>query len=298
MEDLRNYLEVFMYNLDLPEESREDLRNNYKMFCDNEEAVKLQKQAEGMMFDGADWRSELVPYMDIISEKTGLHRYVVDFLFMVMASEELRCRYEEAGLPESLFWDTIADLKYKLLECYNVYGIWGTFVAHWHPRFYRMGRFKLGRMQYEVESYKGPEMTLGPYTIKPGDKAFNFHIPSCGPMGRDLRMDSYKKAYEFYKMEGPMIFICHSWLLYPLNKEILPEGSNVADFIDDFCIYEWEETDFSDRWRVFGADAMKADEDLPEDTTMRRCFKKWLLDGKRTGVGAGVFIYDGVNFYN
>ena len=35
---------------------------------------------------------------------------------------------------------------------------------------------------------------------------------------------------------------------------------------------------------------------LPEDTTQRRCFKKWLLDGKKTGAGAGIFIYDGEKF--
>ena len=74
--------------------------------------------------------------MDALSERTGLHRHVVDFLFLALASERLRENYRAAGLTDELFWDTIADLKFKLIECHDVYDIWGTFVASWYPWFY------------------------------------------------------------------------------------------------------------------------------------------------------------------
>ena len=55
---------------------------------------------------------------------------------------------------------------------------------------------------------------------------------------------------------------------------------------DDFD--DSEEYDvFHDKWRVFAKDFEKPNSELPEDTTQRRCFKKWLLDGKKTGAGAG-----------
>ena len=84
---------------------------------------------------GAEWKP-IVPHMDALSELTGLHRHVVDFLFLALASERLRENYRAAGLTDELFWDTIADLKFKLIECHDVYGIWGTFVASWYPWFY------------------------------------------------------------------------------------------------------------------------------------------------------------------
>ena len=73
--------------------------------------------------------------------------------------------------------------------------------------------------------------------------------------------------------------------------------SSVVDFIGDFYIYDSEEYDvFHDKWRVFAKDFEKPNSELPEDTTQRRCFKRWLLDGKKTGAGAGIFIYDGEKF--
>ena len=69
------------------------------------------------------------------------------------------------------------------------------------------------------------------------------------------------------------------------------------DFLNDFYIYESQADDvFHDKWRVFGKDFEKPDSELPEDTTQRRCFKRWLLAGKKTGSGAGIFLYDGENF--
>jgi len=66
-----------------------------------------------------------------------------------------------ADLTDELFWDTIADLKFKLIECHDVYGIWGTFVASWYPWFYTMHRFKLGRLQYEAVHFSGDTPVTG-----------------------------------------------------------------------------------------------------------------------------------------
>ena len=294
-----DYLNCFIENLDLPEASRASLRENCETLVTTPGAIDELVSAETLLFKdygidgayGAEWKP-IVPHMDALSELTGLHRHVVDFLFLALASERLRENYRAAGLTDELFWDTIADLKFKLIECHDVYGIWGTFVASWYPWFYTMHRFKLGRLQYEAVHFSGDTpVTVGGYTVKPGDTVYNMHIPSCGSLNRAARIESYKKAYK------PMVFHCHSWLLFPKNREILPETLNMVDFIGDFYIYDSEEYDvFHDKWRVFAKDFEKPNSELPEDTTQRRCFKKWLLDGKKTGAGAGIFIYDGEKF--
>lgn len=295
-----DYLKTFSDRLDLPADSRAPLLRDYETLLAAPGAADELKAAEDKLFAGEEWKP-LVPHMDRLAESSGLHRHVVDFLFLMAASEQLRANYKEAGLPDALFWDTIADLKFKLIECHDVYAIWGTFVAFWHPWFYTMRRFKLGRLQYEPIEFKNDKpVTLGGYTVNPGDTVYNMHIPSCGSLNRAVRIESYKKAYEFYKDKlggKPMVFVCHSWLLYPVNREILPATLNMVDFIDDFNIIESEEIDdFYDKWRVFGADYEKPNEELPENTTQRRCFKKWLMEGKKTGEGRGIFLYDGENF--
>lgn len=295
------YLDLFIEKLQLPEESREPLRRGYKMLLGIPGAVEELETARRKMIADESWAKSIVPHMNHLTEVSGLHRHVIDFLFMMSASEQMREDYRTAGLSDELFWDTIADLKYKLIECHNVYGIWGMFVAFWHSWFFQLRRFKLGRMQYESYIYSGDEpVTIGDYTVNPGDTVYNLHIPSCGPFPKDVRIDSYKKAYEFYKHElggKPMIFMCESWLLYPKNREILPAHLNMVDFLNDFKIVRVEETEeFGDKWRVFGADFEKPNEELPENTTMQRCFKKWLLAGNKTGEGIGVFVYDGEKF--
>ena len=82
-----------------------------------------------------------------------------------------------------------------------------------------------------------------------------------------------------------------------IDELVSAETLNMVDFLGDFYIYDSEEYDvFHDKWRVFAKDCEKPNSELPEDTTQRRCFKKWLLDGKKTGAGAGIFIYDGEKF--
>lgn len=296
-----DYLKTFMNNLDLPADSRAPLTRDYEILLNTPGAAEEMETARVKMLADANWWDELVPHMNKLSETSGLHRHIVDFLFMMASSEQMRADYAAAGLSDDLFWDTIADLKYKLIECHDVYGIWGIFVAFWHAWFFQLRRFKLGRLQFEPYKYSGKEpVTLGGYTVNPGDTVYNMHIPSCGPLTKELRIDSYKEAYEFFKkdLDGkPMVFMCHSWLLYLGNREILPAHLNMVDFINDFHIVESAPIDdFYDKWRVFGKDFEKPNEALPEDTTMRRCFKKWLLEGKKTGEGLGVFIYDGENF--
>ena len=97
------------------------------------------------------------------------------------ASERLRADYKAAGLSDALFWDTIADLKYKLIECRDVYGIWGTFVAFWHPWFYTMRRFKARPPAIRGDPVQnGTPVTLGGYTVQPGDTVYNMHIRPAG----------------------------------------------------------------------------------------------------------------------
>ena len=74
------------------------------------------------------------------------------------------------------------------------------------------------------------------------------HIPSSGePFDREARLASYKMAYDFFREElagGPLVCVCHSWLLYPGYKEVLKPTSNIVSFMGDFDIVEAEDGNF------------------------------------------------------
>ena len=229
--------------------------------------------------------------------------YGRQMMLLVGCLPELRRRYEAAGLEDELFWAMMMDLKYKLMECHTVKGQWGTFVGRWFDWHYKMKRFALGRLQFEVKEWHREE----PYEragvkVQKGDAVINMHIPSAGPLTRSLRMDAYRRAYAFFAdcyYDGKLVLTCHSWLLDPVYATFLPEHSNVVDFQRDFDIYDVEKVDnFGDAWRIFGAagdqpvDQSNAAE-LPRETSMQRAFADFLAAGGQTGEGHGVIVFDG-----
>jgi hypothetical protein len=173
-------------------------------------------------------------------------------VFLILCAGDLREKYRQWGLSEALYWDVVEDLRYKLLECKKVYDLWGTASCAWYKGFYTGRRFKLGRLQYEksrfpFDDYHG--------LIQKGDLVYNCHIPSQGPLRRELVLDSLQSAYQFYRRDepaGPMCFVCNTWLLYPAHYPLFPENGNLRAFYDLFDVIG-EKQDPANRnfWRIF-----------------------------------------------
>ncbi len=222
------------------------------------------------------------------------------FVWLIITSEIVLERYRERGLSEELYWDTMMDLKYKFKECVDCKECYGTFVSSWYDGFYRLNRFALGRFQFEHSTYGKEDFTASNgIVIKKGDRTIGFHIPSSGvPLTDEIRLDSYKKAYEFFKDDirddGILVFECGSWLLYEGNLDILPENSNTVKFIKDFQLCQSKEhPKFYDAWRVFAKAGYGRPKNWPEDTAMRKAFKTHVLNGGKTGSGHGFVLFDG-----
>ncbi len=242
-------------------------------------------------------------YIDTMAEKAEVSPYTVWLVLLLSASEKVKPLYDKYGV-DNLFWDTFSDLKFKAYECKNIHDVWGNFVAFWYPIFYRGNIIKLGCFEYEnLNYYFDKDYTFGDITVKKGEAVKSVHIPSSGePFDAKSRLDSYRKAYEIFKAElgdKPLICVCDSWLLYPEYRDILPDGSNIRSFMDDFDLVTRHDSDsFDDAWRVFGSEHQKAPQDLPEKTSLQRVFKKQLIDGGKVGTGQGVMIFDGEKIIN
>lgn len=236
-----------------------------------------------------------------LSEEYGINEYTLNFVYIMHCTEILKGRYDAAGIDEKVFYDSMDDLRCKLLECIECKGVPGTFVPGWNNGFLKMTRFAYGRFQFEVSTYSKEYdfVTRCGKVIKNGDKYVNFHIPSSGiPLTEDVRLSSYKEAYRHYVHlfpDGKVVFGCGSWLLYPRHREFLPPHLNILKFMDDFEMVSWEEEaeGFHNDWRVFGRHAGKPYAQLPRDTSLRRAYADWLSAGNKAGHGFGVFVFDG-----
>lgn len=234
-----------------------------------------------------------VPLVEALAADSGEHIYAVWMVLLILAAKRSRPLYP----TEEMFWEAYKDLRYKAQECYDTYGIWGTFVAFWYPRFYKGLIFKFGRLQYETRTgvFSEPITLLG-HTFGPETKTLHIHIPtSYEPFDRETRLDSYRQAFDFYCKDGkPLICFCASWLLYPEYGTIFAPGSNIADFRRDFHVFKRKQTEkFGDNWRVFGKERALPTHQLPERTSLQRSFKQHMLNGGSFGDGTGILIFDG-----
>lgn len=234
-----------------------------------------------------------------LAEEIGEHVYTVNLVLLLNCTKPLLAAYKKEGISEDIYWDSILDLKVKMLECKENYDIWGTFVEGWFMGFFEMRRFALGRFEYDLSDFGEEIYEDNGVVIKDSEFVLGMHIPShLGPLTYDIRMDSYKKAFEFFKdrFGGKHIIVCcGSWLLYPDNLNILPEGSNASDFILDFEPLDIKRTyDFGDCWRIFGVGTSSSrPAELPRKTSMQKAFAEWFDKGKKPGNAYSILIFDG-----
>ncbi len=221
--------------------------------------------------------------------------YTAYMLLFICMAPELHKRYIQKGIDDNIFYDTMRDLNYKLEECRLVHGKCGTFVARWYKGFFEMKIFALGRLQFELNNTWFDCTVDGVYLPK-GTKVLSVHIPRTGTkLEHSLVLDSYKQATEFFKDEfnENIIFICNSWLLYPWNREVLKDGSNLAKFYDDFTIVSsGEYQNYSEAWRLFDCLYDGNHDNLPADTSLRRAYINRIKSGKPIGHGTGVIVFD------
>ncbi len=289
----QEFLIYFLKKDNFPKEAQEVFQELYgKILMDSDYKTRMDSLISMFM---NNFTVQAFEQIDILAKDMNIHSYIMSMLLLVLCCKPLLKLYHERTIPEEIYWNTVEDLTCKLNECYQLYGIWGTFVREWFPRFYQMSRFALGRMQYEYSVFQLEEYSIGGFTVKKDDKVINMHIPAFGSFAEDKRMESYHKAYEFYKkdFEGrPIPVVCSSWLLYPEFKDILPAHSNIRGFMNDFPYIHAYTDEFHDAWRVFGKDAHKLPKDLPRDTSLQKIFAEYLEKGRKPGKGYGVLLLD------
>lgn len=302
MSHLTNHILTFMEKIHLPKEAVDAFTAvENRLDADKAFAEKFDKVVYDYMFDDLII-DEALASISKISAEFGENVYTLNFVFLLNNTEELLNRYREKGISDKIYWDSMDDFRCKLLECIECESVPGLFVPGWYNGFFRMSRFALGRFQYEVSKFEheGGYTTKNGHFLEDNSPIINFHIPSSGiSLTDDIRYDSYKKAFDFYKdLFGgdKVVLCCGSWLLYPKHEEFLPKNSNILRFMRDFEIVRSSENDdFGNSWRIFGRYADLPPKELPRDTSLRKAYAEWLEAGNNVGDAYGVIVFDGNN---
>ncbi|MBO7761715.1 MAG: hypothetical protein J6T24_02855 [Clostridia bacterium] len=200
-----------------------------------------------------------------------------------------------AECGEEIFYDTARDLLYKLQECERRYGIVGSSAISWHNLLLRRSILTLGRLQFHTVAFPFDDYRGVSHSVKKGDTIIKMHIPSSGKLREEDCLDSYRRAYRYFRpqFDSDVIpFACFSWLLAPeLRVELA--GGGIAAFSSHFTIFRVSDIpENGDLWRVFGKDYTDPRE-MPRGTRLQAVMADRVARGEAMQCGYGLFAHDG-----
>lgn len=225
------------------------------------------------------------------------HKYVLNLLFWLHTIPLMAVEYQKRGIPEHILYESMTDISYKIRECRQMRGATGV-DDDWYFLFTDIRLFGLGRLQFEVAEFKHDHYPSEYLSLVKGDRVYSCHIPSSGKLTKEAYMDSFQRAYEFFKPElsGTVIpIVCCSYLLWPAYlQKVFPEHSNIRQFVKEFdLLFSRPYDTFGDCWRIFNRRFEGNSKGLPTDNELRRNFVKYIDEGGDFGYGYGILLYDG-----
>lgn len=195
----------------------------------------------------------------------------------------LHDNYVKAGIDEIIYVDTMKCFTRFLNEHKENYGSYKFDRSFWTTRQISMHLFRIGELEYELDN-------------KDGEKIVSMHIPSDADILLPKLQNSYRKAKEFLRRYYPeyseVKMMCESWLLSPSLEKLLPKTSKILNFQKSFIITatDWEDKGYLEWvYKVNNSflENCKLD-DLPENTSLQKNMKNYLLNGGKVGMAAGI----------
>lgn len=195
------------------------------------------------------------------------------FVYMSRCALRTYENYRAKGVPEDVFWATMGFLsRFMASDAARFHKIvfrWGW----WFPRQLAMEEFRIGALEYEMA----------------GD-ALHIHIPADADLSPASVQRSLDEARAFFAAFYPAYKDapgrCESWMLSPALEELLPPTSNVLAFGRRFRLLGREQDSPAFLEWIY-PDPSLPTEQLPEDTSLRRAVKRYLLDGGKVGWASG-----------
>ena len=291
-----SYVYFLLEKLDFPSSTASDVKRFCEKIAENEQAAEkfceiVKRYSDSKSCDFMKMSAD----MKEVSRSAGIHEYAGDLILYLALGEKMKDYYAEKGISDEIYYNTLCDLRYKCEECRLVYGVCGNFTVGWFPGFFALTRFALGRLQFEL--VKLPmDCEIDGVKLASSSPAINVHIPRTGDrLYYDQVKSAYRAAAHFFRdafVDTPIIFGCHSWLLYPWNLEVLSPSSNLYAFCSDFTVIRTENySDYSEIWRLFDCKYTGDASALPRDSSLRRAYADRIERGEPLGHSLGVFIF-------
>lgn len=269
-------LDIFMKKIGLSDAAREAVE---AFSVSPEESEKLKD----LFINNYD------EFEKIVKEKDDPDRYALGLITNWGAQCEKV--WQEKGIPENIYIDTLYDLTIWSNRCFERNGRVGLIEWRWFIVHITARLFRLGRLQFEAGMIRGEIIKLPDGSVVPdGTPILGVHIPR----GDNFNPETIKASFEMAKTFFPKylgqkidIYICSSWLLAPQLESMISETSSIAYFRKYFTVYG-EHKGYSQAEEYVFVEKLEDKTKYPEDTSLRRNLKKFLLDGGEICMGEAV----------
>ena len=196
---------------------------------------------------------------------------------MLRCALKIKAEYDRLGISEEIYVDTMGAFSRFVREHMESYGCYGFDRGSWTPRQVSAKLFRIGQMEYEMTQLEG-------------EPIISLHIPTDVDLRPDVLRPSMRKGLaEFYRLFPEFVgrkVYCHSWLMSPQLREFLPEGSNILKFQEMFDMEPGGTPGNGVLLWVFKNPKLPLEE-MPENTSLQRKLKRFLLDGGQFLEGRG-----------
>ncbi len=230
---------------------------------------------------------------DELTQKTGDPAYAMAALLaMLKISVSAWDEYEKRGISHEIYVDTMTDIRVWAYNHKRASGHLGLSELAWVSGSAKLGRFKLGRLQYNFTQYSKESERDASLPLSTGDCMLDVHIQQDGAFTDEMCGESLAMAAEFFRSQYPdrdiKGFMCHSWLLSPGLSQVLPETSNIIKFGKRFTIIDNQaENDGQAIERIFDTKFKSADS---KPTSLQIKAKALLDAGGHLGNALGVIL--------
>lgn len=237
--------------------------------------------------------SWLVPWGRLPDTLGQTGRLFHAFVFLSDAAR-IRRLHREIGIDDAVSIDTLSDLGVHLRHYHRMYGCFGFEEPAWISLHYSGLLFRLGRLQFEMSSWRVPPAKSARCALSLGDPILDIHIAEIGPLLPDACDASIARAREFFPRHFPdfdfRAFGCWSWLLDPQLGEYLPTHSNIMMFQNRFRAVPTEKRHDGPAVQfVFRMHPDTPLDELPQRTTLERAVVSHLRAGRKWSSCLGYF---------
>ena len=249
-----------------------------------EDAVKFDREfdyaaaREGMekLFAVQTWEEGLAELKKCLGEDPKGFKMLACMLHCCRRTWDF---YKAHDISGGIFVDTMKCFSRFVKEHKESFGYYGFDRQWWTARQLCGLLFRIGELEYEM-------------IREDGTACLSIHIPSDAVLAEEKIQESCCRARDFFAGRFPEYadadMVCHSWLLSPTLRELLAPGSRILGFQEHFAIRETGDYDDEFLQWVFKRKDIPTG-DLPENTSLQRRMKEYLLRGGKVADAEGVW---------